>query len=994
MNVNLLCDTAPLFPAGSPTETISTRYTLGGQPASYVGQWEGQPVAHPRPEDGEEEWVRAQTGYCQPHPGPSVGNYLVRRDPVALVSGDLPRVAWLEYQHIAHISPTPYLLGDVRIQVTIAGQACWLDEHGRVETQYFPWGTEHHITLDTLTLTLTAALAGTRGLALSLTIARQDDTPVEVQLCYGGLGLAEMRGGDRPECLLLHAEQEAQNRIVLAEGAALCEDEAIPFAVRVQAEHAEAQLIADTDGIRQRAAFRWVLGEQTTRLHLVAGKQTPGAPALDAALAEQYIDETRGYYAELLASVEIHTPDPLLDAAWYSAVVGMDYVYAAPGWLEGLTNWSSYYSDNYQISAAVALRQDARAKAAVRFFSAHPAGAGQVYRADGSVDDMHAPHDGLLYLLLQLFYYWQATGDRATLAEVWPTVRQALERFIALRDADGDGLLDFHKGCNAFLYQADHLSLPGVAFSPSVMLAAMLQRMAEMAEALGETARAEHWRRQACRIYQQLREQCWSPAEGRFLAAIDPQGRQQVAAYYTDYAFPALYTDLPAAQRYRSLLAMDRALSLGPCLLRTGDYLPDLFGNNGVHQVGMCEAAEAQCRGGRAQRGWELLHGVAAGATVISYCPGTFYEFASWDGQGLLNKHFGNPIGSYVQAVVTGLFGFIRAAAPAVQAWQPAIPACWPQARLRIGGVEMTITGEATARCYSLRLDAPQAVALRLPLHGQVLARVVDADGQELAGTCEAHPAGGFLHLELPAAAEHSVTVTLQPSLTPLEPAQPLPRVERAHRAPAMLSGRREALDLTAHFNHDRIRPDSFWNYTFWSPGGELSYDLRPYLEPDGQETGVLAVGDYRFTVRPHGENLVALALGDFDAQTNLLEVASVPPQFTLPIGQAISGLEFLTVAEPRVRLTGMEVGCVEYRYADGDTRTMPLIVGEYLDATLSPYATRTTTRKLARGHHGLSKHLSAWHLAVDADRVTDTVTVRITSFDMMLGILAINARH
>ena len=80
----------------------------------------------------------------------------MRRDPVALVSGDLPRFALLDYQRIASASPTPFLLGDVRIRVKTAEKTIWLDEHGSVETHYFPWGTKHHIELDCMTLTAQA----------------------------------------------------------------------------------------------------------------------------------------------------------------------------------------------------------------------------------------------------------------------------------------------------------------------------------------------------------------------------------------------------------------------------------------------------------------------------------------------------------------------------------------------------------------------------------------------------------------------------------------------------------------------------------------------------------------------------------------------------------------------------------------------------------------------------------------------------------------------
>ena len=248
--------------------------------------------------------------------------------------------------------------------------------------------------------------------------------------------------------------------------AAYFTDDAIPYTVQVQADSAEVVRLVDDGDIVQRAGFRWTITDKTAQLHMVAGKQDRGIRALDPANTDAYIAETRLYYAALLAGVEMSTPDPLVDAAFVAAVVGMDYTYSAPGWLEGLTGWATYFCDNYQISAAVALRQDVTAREALRFFALHPEGPGWTLTSDGGLLKLEGHRDNLLYLILELSHYWAATRDLATLTEVWMPFCRALDDFIEMRNADSDGLLDFRMGCNSFLYQADHLSLPGAAFSP------------------------------------------------------------------------------------------------------------------------------------------------------------------------------------------------------------------------------------------------------------------------------------------------------------------------------------------------------------------------------------------------------------------------------------------------------------------------------------------------------------------------------------------------
>src|SRR5207237_381987 len=116
------------------------------------------------------------------------------------------------------------------------------------------------------------------------------------------------------------------------------------------------------------------------------------------------------------------------------------------------------------------------AKKALLLFNSHEFGPAPALMANGKpfVDfTRQGPEDGLPYYLFSLVQYYNYTGDTSLLLKVWPSLSSSINRLYALRDPDSNGLLNWHMGSNAFLYQADHLGMPGDAASPSLMMAGM-----------------------------------------------------------------------------------------------------------------------------------------------------------------------------------------------------------------------------------------------------------------------------------------------------------------------------------------------------------------------------------------------------------------------------------------------------------------------------------------------------------------------------------------
>ncbi|MBF0245591.1 MAG: hypothetical protein HQL31_10030, partial [Planctomycetes bacterium] len=219
------------------------------------------------------------------------------------------------------------------------------------------------------------------------------------------------------------------------------------------------------------------------------------------------------------------------------------------------------------------------------------------------------------YYIVQWQRYTQACDDDLQARLAGPVTR-SLERFLRDRGQTGSGLIGWHLGCNSFLYQADHLNLPGEGFSPSVMVALMRRALAEAATASGDAAMAQVHLRAADEVERELLRRFWDSSRGAFIPGIDQGGLAQRLALYTDFVFPALYSRLPRAYAWCCLEAADRRLWSPGGLFRMGELLPSGFGNDMVGVVQPSEAAEAYAELGRSDCCFALLPRTAEALTT------------------------------------------------------------------------------------------------------------------------------------------------------------------------------------------------------------------------------------------------------------------------------------------------------------------------------------------------------------------------------------------
>lgn len=490
------------------------------------------------------------------------------------------------------------------------------------------------------------------------------------------------------------------------------------------------------------------------------------------------------------------------------------------------------------------------------------------------------------------------------------------------------------------------------------------------------TQRAAAWRRRAAYMRREIVRRLWLEDEGRFTSGIDAQGLVQKAAYYTDFVFPILYSELPREFGRKSLEALDRALWIGDHLLRTGNYQPDFFGNNAVHPTAMCEGAEAYFKAGRAYRGWALLHGTALCATVSTDSPGQFPEYCTTTGYGLPDWIFGNDIGAYIRAVVGGLFGFERTAPNQTLSWNPCLPAEWDAATLRLGDITMSMTGQAGDRNYKLTLPEAQAVQLRLPLFGHRVDALVNGQGKALNHESD----GIFAALHLPAAKHHEITIRSTATAVPDQPdhSDPSEQLDESD-GPLTIEGVRHALGLSDLFNAEALPSVNH--------GVPCTFDFSRDLD-----NGRFVIGDTAFTVRPNGENMVRIEVGHLLRDTTGFEPTDAPDAVTIVVEHAVKGVEFLFAGECRCRLTGMAVGAITLCYDDGTEAVEPLIVGHNVDCSHLPFAQAVHRRTLT--YDTVSEFPispAAFAIPADPSRTLAVVEIRIMAADASIGLLGVN---
>jgi glycogen debranching enzyme len=161
--------------------------------------------------------------------------------------------------------------------------------------------------------------------------------------------------------------------------------------------------------------------------------------------------------------------------------------------------------------------------------------------------------------------YFERTGDRALLEEIWPSVRRAIEWVDGYGDRDGDGFVEYArrrstglvnqgwKDSEDSVFHADgSLAEPPIALCEVQAYVFGAKRgVAVLAETLGETELARALREQADALQRRFEESFWCDEIGSYALALD--GRKQPCRVRSSNAGQCLFTGIASFERAETI---------------------------------------------------------------------------------------------------------------------------------------------------------------------------------------------------------------------------------------------------------------------------------------------------------------------------------------------------------------------------------------------------------------------------------------------------------
>lgn len=628
-------------------------------------------------------------------------NRAIRRGNSILVSGDKPAFALMQYLKQDKLDPDLVKMGSGRIQVTIGDKSGWLELQKDIKVIFRPWSTEYDCTLpfaNDLKIKLVVSQARDWGMVVKLSFQNISSQQIAIgtNLLFGGLRVC---GRTFSASYFSETKEDENDRCVIDEKNQVAElsSSGLPGKTIITAIPYSEPVV-----LQSRVSFTHELNlkkEETGTIYFAIGQTVEESDEenllkkITTADPEVLMLESKNYYNKILEKYSISTPDKLLNAGFKTALLNFDNIRSDSAWLEGVHWWASYTSNNYQISAATSMGDIQAASRALYLFNTPQYGPAPSLGASGRpfIDSIFwwGSEDGLPYYIYQLNQYYHATGDSELVRRIWPGLKKSIRRLFDLRDPDGNGLINWHAGSNSFLYQADHLGMPGDAASPSLIMAYNLIDLSTLAQILGDADASREWKSLSDKIFLNLENLLWNSKIGFFHSHKDLQGIKPNSHYYTDLVFPALYSNLPDIYGWQSLHYLYNTLWCENYegqkkLMRTGNLKPSIFGNDNVMPVQMAEAARAYFKYGDAEKGISLMQSVALASTVFTEAPGSFPERLSDEGKGEANYLFGNPIGAFIYTTIDGIFGLGLKKGGAQLRWNPSFPDDWDSAALNL----------------------------------------------------------------------------------------------------------------------------------------------------------------------------------------------------------------------------------------------------------------------------------------------------------------------
>lgn len=950
---------------------------------------------HPNP------WVKRQDHRSNTARVPKIQTYNrgVRHNQTLLITGDLPRFAMATTHPDNAIDPPFLIFGEVSLRLHFQGNLIAFHDFDEITTQFHPLATEWIGSckqFPNVQVRLYVSVFDSDGICGTVSVTGAEGMPLKAELVIGGLKVGP-RPLDpcfiQPDSIMIPAKTE---KVIdnIFQVMPLTKD--TPFAsekICINLSDSCGKSEISDEGI----CFSFDCGQNSTAdfsmfHHL---DELPKKAFLPLSELKADFSQTEQYAARLLDTCRVYTPSPLLNAAIRHAVLNHDYIHVGDAWFEGGQWWNCYWTNNFQISAAIALGQYDRAKKALLALGLQEGGYTITTAAGKNAFAEDYPHmpkqplsfEGIPYYIYQLWQYTEATGDLSVLKAVFDRLCAILDGLFKACDINESGLIGWRHGCNPFLYQADHLNLPGDATSPSVMMAAMLEKMAELAETIDKKEAAAAFHQKSSAMNQAVSERLWNEQDQCFFSHVDLQGAAHNAHYYTDLIFPALYGEYKDNIQMGGLSHLRRTLLLksaetGELLMRVGDLKPDIFGNNNIMPTQMAESARAFGKTGDKNTALALMQAVARSVTVFTESPGSVPERLNDEGKGECNYMFGNPCGSFLYTAIDGIFGVSLRKLGSQLCLSPALSDEWENAEIDLPYASYRFTDHT----FHVTAKSPTIKTLKLSFFSDENNPQFQIGEQILTGTAIPKFGRFLITLTLPLSASEELAVTplfdwsqqaMDDSDIPvgISPAKTKTHIYNVSNA--------IPIDINTHRNSEYMMAASAWRRArnFSIPLSGLTMEKGSLLTPAGK---------FALSLRPEQKRLSFCVIGHGFSHTH--SGALVPSGFassqTFAVADCISRLDLLYASEVESRLTGDTVGKLTLHYTDKD-ETIPLVVGKNISTLFGHFAEETVRIEVTQGES--PDFASILQIPCDSKRLLLSFTVSIDRYDTEFALIAAN---
>ena len=689
---------------------------------------------------------------------------------------------------------------------------------------------------------------------------------------------------------------------------------------------------------------------------------------------------TREHWDARRAEFQIRTPDAHLNALINWARCVSEYHRQGPGLVLGGQTWQMYSHISTGWYGKQWAGDHAAMEECLRFYGAMQGDNGFVRWISPSLVAFNAENN-TPYWVDQVWRHYQWTGDRQFVRDLWPAVRKAVGWMCATNDPDGDGLFrDFYEYWNC-----DSNGKGPKSAAPSAMSWAMLDRAARMAAVVGDVKVGAEYRALAEKTRAAIFLELWNEKEGR-LGCIGSDGiwRGHPQTWEEYLAINAGLLSADQGRRAMRWVASHYGFEPQPSvkLLACSDWWPIRWSCQWVPTGDTCLATLAGMKSGDADLWWPYLKTVV-GSAFRSEFPGINMGISN-AGAGGGDREDVDSDDPHMHVAVRGLFGIESALHEGRLEICPAFPSDWREASIRTPDVSYEWKRDSDRATFRIRTPKPVVKRVRASLGGE---KFVTPAETESVVSVKAGPTAPSLEL----AKESTILADEQPSPTP----EPLTAAERSRLmlfdlAPACNVTSEEFVATKFGFDYTGSpMPLSRWwgNPTLMQP---------PSPRVLGATNGVqfLTAGRPRPGLGATPKNLLALASW---------QPHPLPGGATIAVGQRCERLWLLLQSYVHPMKNYLPNGEVVLRYADGKRAVTSLIPPFNLDCyfqhfsregvpvpmgQLGPWPTGWTPI-----HRGLaSAHADALEIACDASRVLESVELRATCSEAVIGLAGMTA--